>query len=245
MSATPDVIVYADPDAVAEATAARLLLRIGDVLAHRDRADIVLTGGTVGIATLAAAAKSPLAQAIDWTSVHVWWGDERYVASGHEDRNEGQAQEALLSHIPLPEENIHRVGSSDDFSSPEESAQAYADALSANGDPAFDVLLLGLGPDGHVASLFPDHPSYSAADASDASTSAKAVHGSPKPPPLRVSLTLSAINRAREVWVVATGAPKAEVIGRCLSGDTTLPGASVRGTERTLWLVDAAGATRI
>lgn len=245
MNASPDVVIYPDPDAVAQAAAARLLLRIGDVLAHRERADIVLTGGTVGIATLAAAAQSPLAAAVDWTSVHVWWGDERFVATGHEDRNEGQAQEALLSKIPLPEDNIHRMGSSDDYESAEAAASAYAEILASNGNPAFDVLLLGLGPDGHVASLFPDHPSYSDSEAAESESLAKAVHDSPKPPSARVSLTLSAINRAREVWVVATGAPKADAIARCLAGDTTLPGASVRGTDRTLWMLDAAGATRV
>ena len=235
-----DVIVYADPEDLAEATAARLLLRIGDVLAHRGRADIVLTGGTVGIATLAATARSPLAAGIDWTAVHVWWGDERFVADGDPDRNEGQAQRALLAALPLAEDTIHRMGSSSAFDTAELAAEAYAAELAAQGDPAFDVLMLGLGPDGHVASLFPGHPGYEAAGAS-----AIAVHDSPKPPPTRVSLTLEAINRAAEVWVVAAGAPKAEVVARCLRGDTELPGAAVRGTDRTLWLVDAAAATRV
>ena len=223
MNATPDVVIYADNDSVAQATAARLLLRIGDLLAHQRRVDIVLTGGTVGIATLAAAASSPLANGIDWTAVHVWWGDERFVPAGDADRNEGQAQQALLAHIPLPEDNIHRMGD-------------YAEA----GSPAFDVLMLGLGPDGHVASLFPGHAGYRASGSPTI-----AVHDSPKPPPTRVSLTLETINRAREVWVVATGAPKAEVIAKCLQGDVTFPGAAVRGTERTLWLLDAAASTHI
>ena len=240
MNATPEVIIYADNDSVAQATAARLLLRIGDLLAHQDRVDVVLTGGTVGILTLVEAAKSPLASGVDWTAVHVWWGDERFVPAGDADRNEGQAQEALLSHIPLPEENIHRMGAEGQYASAEAAAAAYASTYADAGSPAFDVLMLGLGPDGHVASLFPDHAGYAATGAA-----AIAVHDSPKPPPSRVSLSLETINKAQEVWVVATGAPKADVIAKCLQGDTTFPGAAVRGTERTLWLLDAAASTHI
>lgn len=239
----PEVIVYADAHDLAHATAARLLVRIGDVLAHRDRADVVLTGGTVGIATLAAAASSPLATGIDWTSVHVWWGDERFVDTGDAERNEGQAQDALLAGLPLPEENIHRVASSSDVATAEDAAADYDRQIADAGGPRWDVLLLGLGPDGHVASLFPGHPAYLDADTTTAS--AIAVHDSPKPPPTRVSLSLAAINAAREVWVVAAGAPKAAVVARCVHGDTALPGAAVRGAERTLWLLDAAAATRI
>lgn len=235
-----DVIVYADADDVAQATAARLLLRIGDVLAHRGRADVVLTGGTVGIATLAAAAASPLAAGIDWTAVHVWWGDERFVEEGDPDRNEGQAQAALLASLPIAEDTIHRMGSASAFDSAEDAAAAYAAELHANGDPAFDVLMLGLGPDGHVASLFPGHPGYAMTG-----TTAIAVHASPKPPPTRVSLSLETINRADEVWVIAAGAPKADVVARCLHGDLDLPGAAVHGTSRTLWLLDAAAATKV
>ncbi|WP_084040074.1 6-phosphogluconolactonase [Demequina sp. NBRC 110053] len=239
----PEVIVYGDAESLADATAARLLVRIGDVLAHRERADVVLTGGTVGISTLAAAAASPLARAIDWTSVHVWWGDERFVPAGDAERNEGQAQEALLAGLPLPEQNIHRMGASDAYASAEDAAGAYAAEIDAAGAPAWDVLMLGLGPDGHVASLFPGHQVYVESGPADAS--ALAVHDSPKPPPTRVSLSLAAINRAREVWVVAAGEPKAEVVARCLRHDLELPGAAVSGLERTLWLIDAAAATRI
>ncbi|MFV0633643.1 6-phosphogluconolactonase [Demequina sp.] len=239
----PEVIVYSDADALAQATAARLLLSIGDTLAHREVAHVVLTGGTVGIATLEAAAASPLASAIDWTSVHVWWGDERFVADGDADRNEGQAQEALLSRLPLPEDNIHRMGSSTTFATAQEAAEDYVHQIEAAGIPAWDVLMVGLGPDGHVASLFPGHTGYE--DASQGDAPAIAVHDSPKPPPTRVSLTLDAINRAREVWVIAAGAAKAEVVAQGVRGDLAIPGGAVRGRESTRWLIDAAAATRI
>lgn len=234
------VVVLPDASAVADTTAARLLTAIADRLTVAERADIVLTGGTVGIATLAAVAVSPLRDTIDWASVHVWWGDERFVPSSDPDRNEGQAQDALLRHLTLPEENIHRMGSSDAFTSAEAAAAAYHGEIADNGNPQWDVLMLGLGPDGHVASLFPQHPGFT-----QASATVIAVHNSPKPPPTRVSLGLSAIMRARQVWIVAAGEGKAEAVRDCLGGNQSYPGAVAQGTEATLWLIDAAAAARV
>lgn len=234
---TRQVVVYPDAAAVAEATAARLLVTVADTLAVKERADIVLTGGSVGIATLRAVAASPLTEAIDWAAVHVWWGDERFVPAGHEDRNEVQAQEALLSQLPLLEENIHRMGSADAFTSAESAAADYHDTMTRAGSPRWDILMLGLGPDGHVASLFPDHAGFAQPGAN-----VLAIHDSPKPPPTRVSLALGAINRAKQVWVVAAGAEKADAVRRCLEGDTRLPGAAVAGSHATLWLIDVAAA---
>ncbi|MDN4484468.1 6-phosphogluconolactonase [Demequina lignilytica] len=240
MTAPTRVVVHTDAVAVAEATAARLLLAIIDTLTVQDRADVVLTGGTVGIATLESAAASPLARQIDWTSVHAWWGDERFVPAGDPDRNEGQAQAALLGSLPLPEENIHRMGASDAFGSVEEAATAYADQIASAGVPAWDVLMLGMGPDGHVASLFPGHPGYEVRG-----VEALPVHDSPKPPPTRVSLSLESIRRAKRVWVVAAGAAKADVVARALHGDLSLPAAAVRGSAETLWLVDAEAVAKV
>ena len=151
------------------------------MIAQRGVAHVVLTGGTLGIGLLASLASSPLAGLIDWTSVHVWWGDERFVGARDADRNEGQAQEALLGNVPLPEENIHRMGSSDDFGSAEEAATAYTAEVAAHGSPTWDVLLLGVGPDGHVASLFPDTPSIAAADPTEAVASPRLPQASPRP----------------------------------------------------------------
>ncbi len=235
------VIVYPDQQAVADAAGARLGLALSDAVGLRGVAHVVLTGGTVGIALLASLGASPLSGLIDWTSVHVWWGDERFVASGDAERNELQAQQALLAALPLPEENIHRMGSADAYASPEDAAAAYAAQVASCGHPDWDVALFGMGPDGHVASLFPGHPVYLAATDAEA----VAVHDSPKPPPLRVSLTVASINRAREVWVVAAGAPKADAVADALRTGSTLPAAQVRGTERTLWLIDAEASTLI
>ncbi len=246
------VIVYADAQAVADATGARLGLALSDAIALRGVAHVVLTGGTVGVALLRSLAVSPLAHLIDWTSVHVWWGDERFVATGDADRNELQAQEALLSSVPLPEENIHRVGSaSDDDSVVLAASKYYSEIANEGGDPEWDVALFGMGPDGHVASLFPGHPEFTfqrdhlEPEWTGAMLRAAAILDSPKPPLERVTMTLSTINRARRVWIVAAGEGKAAVVARAIHGDTELPAACIKGTSETLWLIDTAASTAI
>ncbi|WP_418276953.1 6-phosphogluconolactonase [Isoptericola jiangsuensis] len=245
------VVVHPDPDVLAQATAARLLTRLLDVQSVRRPAHVVLTGGTVGIKTLAEVAASPLRGAVDWSGVHVWWGDERFLPVGHEDRNETQARTALLDDLVarsgLPEAHVHPMAPLGDeegeASSPEEAADAYARELAVHAPagqpaPAFDVLLLGMGPDGHVASLFPGHPGL------DASGATVGVHGSPKPPPERVSLTFETIGGAQEVWVVAAGAEKADQAAAALAGGpvTQVPAVRAVGVHRTLWLLDSAAA---
>ncbi|WP_448629492.1 6-phosphogluconolactonase [Cellulomonas soli] len=245
-----EVLVHPDARVLAAAVAARLLTRLVDAQSHHAPVHVVLTGGTVGIATLAEVAHSPARDAVDWSQVHLWWGDERFLPDGDADRNETQAREALLTALgeALPSANVHAVPAlRDTVPTPEVAAALYADELAAFAAPgadvpAFDVLLLGMGPDGHIASLFPDHP---ALDATGRAT--VGVHGSPKPPPLRVSLTFEAIRTAREVWVVAAGAEKAQAVAEAL-GDVPVaqrPAAGVHGTDRTLWLVDAAAAASV
>ncbi|ACZ30583.1 6-phosphogluconolactonase [Xylanimonas cellulosilytica DSM 15894] len=241
------VVVHPDAEVLAQAAAARLLTRILDMQSVRRPVHVVLTGGTVGTAALAAAAASPLVGAVDWSGVHLWWGDERYLPTGDPDRNETQARAALVDALVashgLPEAHVHAIAGPDTTDSPEASAAAYAAELArlADGDaavPVFDVLLLGMGPDGHVASLFPGHEALTAVGAT------VAVHGSPKPPAERVSLTFDAINTAREVWVVAAGAEKAEQAAAALGGHdvTDVPASGVHGTDRTLWLLDTAAS---
>ncbi len=240
------VIVYPDATTLARATAARLLTEVTDALAVRGLAHVVLTGGRIGTAVLDAIAASPLRDDLDWTSVHVWWGDERFVAAGDPERNEGQAQRALLKHVRVPEENIHRICALTPGVSVRDAAAAYTRDLARFGDPCpeFDVLLLGLGEDGHVASLFPDGENAQAVALTDAAT-VVAIEAAPKPPATRISLTLATLNAARQVWVVAAGPEKAWAVARCLARDAALPGARVVGKERTLWLIDAAAAAGV
>ncbi|GIG29429.1 6-phosphogluconolactonase [Cellulomonas marina] len=243
-----DVVVHPDAATLAEATAARLLTAVLDAQSHHRPVHLVLTGGTVGIRTLAAVAANPVRDAVDWTGVHLWWGDERFVPAGDPDRNETQAREALLDTLgdALPAANVHAVPAADVVGDPEAAAAAYAEELAAHAPegaalPELDVLLLGMGPDGHVASLFPDHPGL---DVVGRTTTG--VHDSPKPPPLRVSLTFEAIRSAREVWVVAAGEEKADAVAAAL-GDgpvAQVPAAGAVGRERTRWLLDVAAASR-
>lgn len=258
MSTTPPhgrvVVVHPDAATVGRATAARLLLQLLDAQSTHHPLHVGLTGGTVGIATLREVAASPLRDAVDWTGVHLWWGDERFLPSGHPDRNETQARDALLDALPIPAENVHPMPAADapGIATPEDSAAAYAAELArfagrteGSDDagpavPAFDVLLFGMGPDGHVASLFPGHEGLSVVD-----RTVVGVHGSPKPPPERVSLTWPAIEAAQEVWLVVAGADKAEAAARALAGDevTTTPATAALGRRRTLWLLDVAAAS--
>ncbi len=241
----PEVILHPDPTVLAEAVAARLVTALVDAQAARGRAHVVLTGGTIGIEALAALATSPARAAVDWSAVDVWWGDERFVPAAHPDRNALQARQVLLDLLPLEPGRVHEMPPSDDpvtRGDVDAAAAAYARSLrDAAGDggwvPAFDVLMLGVGPDGHVASLFPGHAEVEVTD-----RAVVAVRDSPKPPPARVSLTLSAIDAAQEVWLIAAGAAKEPVITAARTGDRRLPASRPRGTRRTLWLLDRAAA---
>jgi 6-phosphogluconolactonase len=230
------VIVYRDAELLAAATAARLAVTLADVQAARGTASVVLTGGGIAAKLYSALRDAPYRDAVDWGRVDFWWGDERFLPSGDPERNETQARAALLDALPVPPERIHPMPASDglDGDDPDAAAERYAASL---GGP-FDIVLLGVGEDGHVASLFPGHPEV---DITDLTVSA--VRDSPKPPPTRITLTLPVLTSAREVWLVAAGAGKAEAVATALS-DGPVPAAHVRGAERTLWLLDPTAASR-
>ncbi|MBO3748650.1 6-phosphogluconolactonase [Streptosporangiaceae bacterium NEAU-GS5] len=245
----PSVIVHRDADVLAQAVAARLITRLVDTQAARGSAHLVLTGGTIGIAVLAAVAATSARDAVDWHALDIWWGDERFLPTGDPERNDTQAREALLGHVEVSPRRVHWMGSPEGGASPEDAADAYADELRAAARPedhgpvpSFDVLMLGMGPDAHIASLFPGQPALYEQD-----RSVVAVHGSPKPPPTRLSLTLPAIQAAREVWVVAAGSEKAQAVHLALSGGgvVQVPAAGARGRQRTLFLLDRASAAKI
>jgi len=249
--ATPELIVHRDAPLLAQAVAARLVTKLVDVLAAKDEAHLVLTGGTVGIGSLAAVAELPAHVAVDWKRVHLWWGDERFLPEGDKERNVTQAREALLDRLELDPAFVHPMPASDgpDGDNAEAAAERYAAELARHAAddsdvPAFDVELFGMGPDGHVASLFPEHPGvYEDEDAA----SVIAVHNSPKPPPDRLSFTFRTIQSAREVWVVAAGQEKAAAAHMALSGGgrVQVPAAGALGHVRTLWLLDRACAAQL
>ena len=244
---TAEVSVHASAAEVAEFAAGNLLETLRRAQLERDTADVVLTGGGVGTATLRAVSEHPNRDSLDWSRLRVWWGDERFVASDSTDRNDVGAAEALLDRVPLDRSQVFRMPAVNDMDGTDVDAAAarYAGWLADAAPglirvPAFDVLLLGVGPDGHVASLFPGHPELSESD-----RMVVAVRDSPKPPPTRISLTYPAINSAREVWLLAAGAEKADAVGAALSGSaevSAIPAVGVRGTVRTRWLLDRAAA---
>ncbi|MEU5695961.1 6-phosphogluconolactonase [Actinosynnema sp. NPDC020468] len=235
-----DVLVHRDGDVLAAATAARLVTALVDAQAARGRASLVLTGGRSGNAVLTHLRHSPALPAVDWSEVDLYWGDERFLPSGHPDRNETQAREAFLDHVAVPAARVHVVEPSDGRfgDDPDAAARAYAELL----PETFDVLLLGVGEEGHTASVFPDSPAVHEHD-----LTVVAVRDCPKPPPTRVSLTLPTIRTAREVWLVTTGAAKAEPVARALAGasEVDVPAAGARGFERTLWILDTEAAAQL
>lgn len=242
------MIIHRDADVLAKAAAARVITRTVDAQSGKGSASLVLTGGTIGIATLAEIAASPARDAVDWRNLDIWWGDERFLPSGHPERNETGAREALLDHVDLDPARVHVMRGPDSGMTAEESAEAYAEELRRAARPedhgpapSFDIMMLGMGPDGHVASLFPGMPALYE------TRPVVAVHGAPKPPPTRISLTLPVIQGAREVWVIAAGAEKAGAVRLALSDSGTMqvPAAGARGRQRTLFLLDRASASKI
>ncbi|TKA10782.1 6-phosphogluconolactonase [Actinacidiphila oryziradicis] len=247
----PQVVVHRDKELMAKAAAARLITKIVDAQAARGSASVVLTGGRNGNALLAALADAPARDAIDWPRLDIWWGDERFLPEGDPERNVTQAREALLDNVPVNPARVHPMPASDgpEGSDVEAAAASYAAELAAaaspeerGGVPAFDVLMLGVGPDAHVASLFPGHPGVRETD-----STVVGIHGAPKPPPTRISLTLPAIRAAREVWLLAAGDDKAGAVAIALSGagEIQAPAAGAYGRSRTLWLLDRAAAAKL
>ena len=205
-----------------------------------DRADVVLTGGSVGIDVLKAVRNSPLVDSIDWSKVHIWWGDERFVAAGHADRNDAQAVEALLGSLPLEPRNVHPFPAAQGQSLAH-ARDDFAETLDRefDGRPHFDVVLNGIGPDGHVASLFPGLPHGNPGEF------VIAVDDSPKPPSERLSLTFSALNAGEQVWIVAAGSDKADAIGAIMNDGEAdaVPAVLLEGARETRVYVDSlAGA---
>jgi 6-phosphogluconolactonase len=243
------VIVHTDPDVLADTVAARLAVRLLDAQASRGSASVVLTGGRIAEKIYASLRANPVRDAVDWSHVDLWWGDERFLPTGDAERNDTAARRVLLDALPLTPSRVHPMPASDgpDGADPEAAAARYADEMAAAGKPGherlphFDVVLLGIGEDGHVASVFPEHPALYDTRA------VTAVRSSPKPPPIRTTLTLSTLNTADEVWILGSGEAKAAAVGMALggAGPVAVPASGVRGVDRTLWLLDRAAAAQV
>jgi 6-phosphogluconolactonase len=249
--AAPDIAVHRNPAVLAAAAAARLITKLVDLQAAGVVPKIVLTGGGTGIAVLEQVRTTVARDAVDWGAVEFYWGDERFLPPGHRDRNEVQAREALLDHLPVDPAKVFAMGA-DLGTGPagaEAAAEEYARVLAAAARPedhgpvpSFDVLMLGMGGEGHTASVFPHSPAVY-----ETERSVVAVHGCPKPPPTRISLTLPAIRQAAEVWIMTTGEEKAGAVKLALSGagEVAIPVAGAGGRRRTLYLLDRAAASKL
>jgi 6-phosphogluconolactonase len=246
----PEVLVHRDGPLLAQAVAARLVTALVDSVAARGAGSVVLTGGGIGTSVLGELAVAPAADAVDWRRLDIWWGDERFLPTGHPERNETGARKALLDHVDVDPARVYPMPGPDGpgGDNPEAAAARYASWLAAatrpedHGPvPSFDVLLLGIGPEGHVASLFPGMPALYD------ERPVVAVRGSPKPPPTRLSLTMPSIRAAREVWILASGAEKADAVAMALSdaGPVQVPAAGARGRQRTLFLLDRDAAAKV
>ncbi|MDO3638039.1 6-phosphogluconolactonase [Mycolicibacterium arseniciresistens] len=236
---------YSDKDELVAAAGDRLAEAITTAISARGVASVVLTGGGTGVAMLKRLGEHD----IDWAKVHLYWGDERYVASDDDDRNDKQTREALLDHIDIPAANVHAMAAldgeyGDDLDA---AALAYEQVLAANAEsgeptPAFDVHLLGMGPEGHINSLFPH-----TAAVRETSRLVVGVTDSPKPPPTRITLTLPAVTRSREVWLVVSGADKADAVAAAVNGadPDDVPAAGAVGRDATVWLLDEDAASKL
>ena len=210
--------------------------RVLKTLRRQERFSVVLTGGTVGIETLSAIATHPKASEVNWAAVDLYWGDERFVPSGDPERNDEQAREVFLAPLNIPERSIHRFPSSDDGDIVKQ-AQTFSQELCGAEDtwPVFDLAFVGMGPDGHVLSVFPGHP-----EANEGEAGIRAVVDSPKPPPQRLTMTLPLINSATRVWMVVAGADKAAAMGLALADASVpeVPAAGIRGRQSTKIFID-------
>lgn len=279
--ATRKLVVYPDKDLMIQAGAQRFALALLDLLAerlpdstHRTRVDVALSGGSAA-QPLGLVLDDPLAEAIDWSRVHFWWSDERFVPAYDTDRNALEARRLLLDKLvadgKLPESNIHEMAA--DVRSTNEIADAMAnaesddDAVRAAADaandalldaaardyeaelirelgpkPTIDLMILGMGPDGHYASLFPGHDEVKVTD-----RLAVGVNHSPKMPPLRVSLTAQMIASSRRTWFFAAGASKADSLAHVFAkpNDPNYPSSYANGVDEFIWFSTEETVTKL
>ncbi len=237
---TAESIILPDAGALAAAAADFFVAEARAASTVRGRFFAALAGGTTFTAAYRLLAEPPRRDTVDWTRVVVFFGDERCVPAGAPERNDRAAREALLDCVPMPPENVHAV----DVDKRDPAGRYEAELCDAFGVPLgvvprFDLILLGMGPDGHVASLFPGH---------DALRVTKRlvvrIAGSPKPPPERVTFTLPLLNAARTILLVASGESKRDAVARIRAGDASVPAARLDPSEgRLVFMVDQEAAS--
>ena len=237
----PDVRIQPDGETLSREVARAVFHRVREILNAADHFSFALAGGETPrrlYQTLATEYRDRIA----WPRLHVFWGDERYVPHDDPRSNVRLAREALLDHVPIPGDNVHPMPTG--LPAPEEAAAAYEQTLRRwfpGPWPRFDLVLLGMGSDGHTASLFPGAAAF--AERTRWAVAASA----PVEPRLRLTLTLPVFNHAALVFFLVAGSEKAAVLGRVLAGPSeAYPAAAVRPDEGGLvWWVDEAAAKSI
>ena len=235
---SPTIRRFVDAAALADAVAVEVVERIGQAIAERGDCRLAVAGGSTPRPVYERLAEPGLAERVDWTRTHLFWGDERAVPPNHEKSNYRMVDETLLRHIRIPKANVQRIAGELDAGA---AARQYAETL---GEKPLDLVLLGMGGDGHTASLFPGTSALAQTTSRVLSTK------SPVPPIDRVSLSLRALNEARTVLFMVAGASKAdrlaEVLHQITTGSPSLPAAMVQPRSGALlWLVDASAAARL
>lgn len=238
-----EIRTFKTPEEVAEEAAKRFVQLAQTAIATQNRFSAVLAGGNTPKILHQLLAQTPLKEPVDWRKVHVFFGDERFVPPDDPGSNLLMAKKSLLDHVPIPRENIHPMQTLN--ISPEQAAQQYEETIKnffAGANLSFDLVYLGLGEDGHTASLFPNHQAMSYAP----DRLVAVVKNSPKPPSVRLTLTYKAINQAKNVIFLATGENKAQAVARALKeADSShpLPVQSIQPEKgHLLWLLDEAAA---
>jgi 6-phosphogluconolactonase len=241
------VLVHPDKAALAGSVAARFITKVIDLQDLQEEVHVCLTGGTMGAAVLAAIKDSSARDSVDWSRITFWWGDERYLPHGDPDRNDTQSRAALLDHLGLSDAQLRSYPAPGEQPDIDAAARAYEHLLTeaapeGAAHPRFDITFLGVGPDGHVASLFPEH-----ANVNETERLVVAETDSPKPPPQRLTLTLPVINSSERIWLVLAGADKAGALGLTLAGASVndVPAAGVEGRRRTVFFVDQEAAAEV
>jgi 6-phosphogluconolactonase len=220
-----DLTLYADSAELAEEVTVQILAAIEKGLKLKSQFHLVLTGGTLGVQISEALVNEFNVDPDGFAGLHIWWSDERFVPADSVERNAFPFHGTVTNNKVV----IHEALASDVAKSIDEAVADYDLALE-NVD--IDLNILGLGPDGHVASLFPG-----IADIDD-HRKVFAITDSPKPPAVRVSFTMSLINSAQEVWIVAAGESKADAVTKIIEGDLSIPASYVRGNSHTRLIVD-------
>jgi 6-phosphogluconolactonase len=241
----PDVRIFGDLASLSEAAALLFIDSSARAIVDRGRFLVALSGGNTPLKLYELLAQSPYREQVDWPSVHVFWGDERCVPPEDLENNYRQARDVLLGRVPIPTENVHRVPSDLE---PEAAALNYALVLKQFASPPldwprFDLVLLGMGEDGHTASLFPGSEVNVSAPTSAVTAQYQ------NRPARRVTLTPSVFNAARRIIFLVSGESKSETLASVLYGEyhlEQLPAQRIHPTDGELiWLVDRNAASKL